>query len=1036
LSINALCGVDVLPNGNFWTVTWNGEVQEFNSSGTSITEGPAGGHFESSRPCAIAIDSNENFYLVEESGGLVRKYNSAGVLQGIVDSDTSTGEPRDIVVDRSTNHLYVDHRTYVTEYGPSGEFIAKFGEAEGVNYPATASLLTSNGLAVNETTHMVYVSNNRLSSGSRHIDEFKQLPPSTIPDVTSETPAVTPTTAILKGTVDQDVANGGSKIKYCQFQWGTTASYGNLAECVPGPDLEGHVAVTAEIGGLTKGATYHFRLTAKNENGIQSNGADILFKPSGPPDVTEDIVSEVNTDSVKLSAKIDPNGGDTKYHFEFGPTTAYGTNLPAVEGEIPSGPAQTVSQLVPGLTPGATYHFRVVASNFGGKTTGVDRPFTTFALNPSEPDPCGNAQVRQQTGASLLLDCRAYELASAPNTNGYDVQSDLIPGQLTLRPEPGAADRVLYSVHFGTIPGTGEPTNLGLDPYVATRGSNGWSTSYVGINAGGPPPNPEPFGSPLSDSSSNLGTFAFGGERICNPCFADGSTGIPTRMPNGTLVQGLKGSIAAPGAEPAGYIGKSLSADGTHLVFGSKTALEADGHSGELSIYDRNLAAGVTHVVSKTTSGETMKEEGKEIGELDISSDGSRILFGHLVSTDTAGNTYWHLYMNVGDSTKSIDLTPGTTSGVLFDGMTSDGSKVFFTTPDKLVAGDTDTSADLYRADVTTSTSNLTKVSNTNNDTCNPVAGKEGPHWNNVSGAENCDVAGLAGGAGVASGDGTVFFLSPEKLDGSGTENEPNLFIARPGGSPHFVATLEPNNATVSNAVLNNEVHRFSDFQVTSSGNDAVFASSLPLTNFQNLGHSEIFRYDVPGQSLVCVSCAATGAAATGDASLASGLNVADNGAVFFTSSEALVLRDTNKKKDVYEWENGKQQLISSGISDFDSGLLSASADGVNVYFYTRATLVPQDQNGNLIKIYDARSNGGFLTFGPPPLCAASDECHGSGTQAAPPPPIGSVEGTGGNVPSQKKGKKCKKGFVKKHGKCVKKKKHKKKKRHTTRRDG
>ena len=88
---------------------------------------------------------------------------------------------------------------------------------------------------------------------------------------------------------------------------------------------------------------------------------------------------------------------------------------------------------------------------------------------------------------------------------------------------------------------------------------------------------------------------------------------------------------------------------------------------------------------------------GAGIAELDISANGSRILLGKQVSTDAAGNRYWHLYMNVGDAGQTIDLTPTTTSGVLFDGMTADGSAVYFTTPDKL-AGDTDSSADLYRA--------------------------------------------------------------------------------------------------------------------------------------------------------------------------------------------------------------------------------------------------------------------------------------------------------------------------------------------------
>ena len=36
------------------------------------------------------------------------------------------------------------------------------------------------------------------------------------------------------------------------------------------------------------------------------------------------------------------------------------------------------------------------------------------------------------------------------------------------------------------------------------------------------------------------------------------------------------------------------------------------------------------------------------VGELDISDDGSRIVVGELLDTDSAGNDYWHLYMHVG----------------------------------------------------------------------------------------------------------------------------------------------------------------------------------------------------------------------------------------------------------------------------------------------------------------------------------------------------------------------------------------------------
>ena len=52
------------------------------------------------------------------------------------------------------------------------------------------------------------------------------------------------------------------------------------------------------------------------------------------------------------------------------------------------------------------------------------------------------------------------------------------------------------------------------------------------------------------------------------------------------------------------------------------------------------------------------------IAELDVSSDGSRILVGQLVDTDAAGNEYFHLYMHMGSSPETVDLTPGTTTGL------------------------------------------------------------------------------------------------------------------------------------------------------------------------------------------------------------------------------------------------------------------------------------------------------------------------------------------------------------------------------------
>jgi hypothetical protein len=987
----------------------------------------------------------------------------------------------------------------------------------------------------------------------------------------------------------------------------------------------------------------------------------------------------------------------------------------------------------------------IAATNQSGTTRSADLTFNTFPFTEILEDACPNAHVRQQTGAALLPDCRAYELVSAANAGGYDVESYLVAGQTPFGGYPDAEGRVLYGVHDGAIPGTNHPTNNGLDPYVATRGTDGWSTDYVGIPAN--LPYSDSFASTLSAADAGLDTFAFGGADICSPCFADGSTGVPVRLPDGSLVQGMTGPAepAPPGA-PDILVKKPLSADGGHLVFGS-TSQFVNG-AGNPALYDRELATGVTHDVSRLPNGNPIPcliQCGSDgLAELDISGDGSRIVIGQLTEVDSAGNHYWHLYLNVDDAGESIDLMPGASDGALYDGMTANGSMLYLTSREKLTGDDTDASADLYRADVNGSSAALTRVStgsggSGNSDGCEPVGNSANAQWNAVAGAAtDCSAVAIGGGGGVASDSGTIYFLSPELLDaGEGTQDAPNLYMAVPGSAPHFVATLEssltgptppilyhpythsccaatnpqfvavdasggPSDGDIyvadtssrvvrkydpagnlitswgNNGVLNgstappgafapisgiavgsngvlyvgtfiennstpelfefsqdgtyesqhevdgaiqpvgisvdgegnvfyvgyyewverwnggfsssvistwlyesgtknglavdpdsgdlyvnlggesvarytfngsgeviqgdgstctyecqpneifgaeevtgasgfavdpsngdlyvdegNRILRFdsgghrlpgpdtgadvlsnsssvavagdtslyannttstganvaafsplvlapeprtdnpavldsvndagsrhtADFQITPSGEDAAFPATIPFTGYDNAGHSEVIRYDAGTDELACVSCNPTNARATGEARMAAnGLSLTDDGRVFFNSTGPLAPRDLDEREDAYEWENGKINLISTGLSHFDSVLLSATADGTDAYFFTRDTLNAQDQNRELVKIYDAREGGGFPYSPPTVPCKASDECHGAGTESPAPANINSVAGSTGNLGSKAgNGRiRCKRGsgHRRRHKRCVRRHRH------------
>ena len=182
--------------------------------------------------------------------------------------------------------------------------------------------------------------------------------------------------------------------------------------------------------------------------------------------------------------------------------------------------------------------------------------------------------------------------------------------------------------------------------------------------------------------------------------------------------------------------------------------------------------------------------------------------------------------------------------------------------------------------------------------------------------------------------------------------------------------------------------------RVTGNGETVLFASRLSLTGYDNAGPcggarhecSELYRYragaeGAPGR-LTCVSCnpkrstpPAEDALLTGEGGGIHGefeavltRNLSENGQrVFFQTPDALVADDTDNQTDVYEWEadgegscrsetqdEGCLYLISSGSSSEQSYFGDASANGNDVFFFTRQPLAVTDTDNN-VDIYDAR---------------------------------------------------------------------------------
>jgi hypothetical protein len=481
-----------------------------------------------------------------------------------------------------------------------------------------------------------------------------------------------------------------------------------------------------------------------------------------------------------------------------------------------------------------------------------------------------------------------------------------------------------------------------------------------------------------------------------------------------------------------------LSGDFSHYVLSTRTPFVPGGPTTEPgAVYDNNIPAKSIQIVSQLPGGEIpqLVPDGRPIGLAGVSSDGSHILMAATTSESCTVFEYGKygfrcpyilaspaiLYERVNDS-----ITREVTKGHLayFVGMSHDGSKVDFTTTAKLVPEDEDNSSDMYQynadTDEWTLVSQVGSLGSTDNCSAGWTAGcgVQAITPEKISGSEGYETTARTPGPDdqIAYQSGDVYFYAPEDLQAGevGADGQRNLYLYHKG-TVRFVATFEPGT----------EIERAT---ISGDGSHAAFMTNSSLTSYNSEKHDEVYAYNAETNVMRCASCNPSGAKPMSGSHVVSvsesGPFMSNDGRVFFATKESLVPQDTDGIRDIYEYTEGHAQLISSGTGDRDStggletvsfffgdtqtGLESVSRDGTDVYFSTFETLVPDDKNGSFVKIYDARTNGGFDFTPELGSCAAADECHGAGSEPPPPNEIatGGTLGQGGNLTQSPSGKK------------------------------
>jgi len=987
-----------------------GRVDVFDSDGFFITE-----LANLSLPARIAVDSEGVLYVNALSPKAIARYKPSlykpedgeieygNPAEVIVESAPST--PASLVVHPENDHLFVHAGDAITEYGSAteGNVLLNSGIGDAaINAPGT-------GLAIDVSRGRIYA--NSTASEKQVITVLELDPPH------NEVMAIDGSTIIpakkffSRPSVAVDEATGhffaydGDVGKVHEFE-----EDGDFVETID-HDFVGilNAGITVDNG-------------ANSENGALNSEGRFLFVPShptgtghsfafGPPEEflpeVEISFSGVSETDAELEATINPGGLKTTYKIEY--TTEQSFEEEGFEGATVLEEGElTASQLdvsvaasLSGLAPETAYRFRVVAENAKGPAE-EEASFATYPAVEPVP-PCPNDPLR--TGFSALLpDCRAYELVTPPDTNARAPMGQGFLGfHFPTREASPAGEKLTFRTEGGTLPGNEGTGSLGGDPYLSSRGANGWSTTPAG------PSGEETLlqnpGSPSPDQGYSFWESSSVGSKA-----VEGKITFYVRYPDGNSELIGRGSLGTDPQAP----GRLISEGGGHIIFESEAELEeAAPAPGTNAIYDRT-ADEKTNVVS-LLPGDVTPEAGKGAVYLGTSLDGEGVAF----RVDGV------LYLRH-DNEETYEI--GT--GVTYAGIAEGGSRIFY-----VEAGD------LMRFDAESED----KTSFTDSGDVTPV---------NVS---------ADGSAAYFVSPTKITGEETNPRGDTAVEGEENLYLSREGVisfvgivtkrdvEGEFNGTIMAEGLGLWTATVFTGRLAADPSRTTPEGNVLLFESRANLTGYDPGEAAQVYRYDSIGDTLECLSCNPTLAAPSGAASLQSisegmeneeplnGYDVvtnlrADGRRAFFQSSEPLVPGDVDELQDVYEWEDqgvgscklegGCIYLISSGHSDRLDYLYAVSDSGDDVFFRTSDLLLGRDLD-ETPSIYDARVEGGFPEPPPPPIC------NGEGCRPviSPPPalpaPVTVPSAESGNVP-----RKCPKGKrrVVRHGKvrCVKRKKHRK----------
>ncbi len=647
-----------------------------------------------------------------------------------------------------------------------------------------------------------------------------------------------------------------------------------------------------ETGGVAVDAETNEVLVSDVEHGVVDT-----FVPAhaAPPVVAHGspVAAHVTSSSADLRATIDPTGSKSRYRFEYGTASCSEPGSEcltapakgAAAGELGQGFGdQTAAQVVVGLSPGVTYHLRVVVEysfEEGGSTKSgtVDSEEKTFTTPASSLE-------------AVLPDGRHWEKVSPTQKNGASIEASALEGGVVEASSSGKALTYTVTGPFGENEPEGyrgpEPSQI-----LATRTSTGWTARDIATPnteaEGARPGLPREYDFFSSELQGAL-LRQLAGKPILSAETSESSIYLRHNLTCAEDPTGCFEPIVSPKDDLANskYGGGALdvlgaSPDLQHVVLRSGVPLlekapqeglyEWSSQSGQLTLLSvlpkkEGPAPGGGFLGAEGSNPES--QEGLMTAAA-ISHDGSRIEWyprgsKHLYTRDVqTGETLQVDELEAGLGKSEAELP------AIFQNASADGSKIFFTDATRLTkssrAPGQAAALDLYVFE---------------------PEQPEGDRLTDLSVPIHEGEAAAVQGAvtGVSEDGATVYFVANGELhEGAerGSCGEPggtgcNLYVEHDGEGgweqPRLVARLSSKDNPDWGEPNGPETYHleFKTSEVSPNGQYLAFMSQESLTGYNNADASsgepdeEVFLYHEEGASgqLICASCNPSGEQPTG----------------------------------------------------------------------------------------------------------------------------------------------------------------------------